>query len=613
MSQDPQSNLLIKLFKELKNTIFFILDKIKNGEWIDLLIIIEAAFIMLLFPKTELTPNGGFIYNLISKYLPESYPIIYLLIVASVFILIIILVLLREYNNFSINKFWLFFVIAFVTIFIFHNLLPITKAREKYHLNDGFSWGEEFLIQAKEGCKYSELDATENYQKNNYKLAESSYSRYTKLCKNDPQVQIFLNNSIAMQSSNRLRIAVVVPIDRIDGIEDSSEILRGVAIAQKEWNSKPKNRKFLVLIADYGHGSEKGDCESDGNSGECKKARQVATTLSQEDRILGIIGPFSSGATQASAKIYQDAELVAISPTSTAVRSNQDSCQSEKFICLNPYIFRTAPNDSILIRKLIKKIPPEIKKIAIVYEGKSPYSRLFKLTFTNAFSSDQAPDSIINLQNDQSNVCNFSRQRGFNVEECLNIAKGQEYEDNALLLVPSAKNAQDIQKVLEKNQDEQYRLFILGSDSMYKHSFIAKTEGMLIAVPWHRRDDIPCEDNSERLECKAASDFDDSPLKPDFSGLPIRNPLKINWRTATAYDAAKALMNGLQQASEKDCRFRGDKCLRRKLKDILLTSKVEGFLGSEEIKFNQYGDRANDDEKLGVVVEVNNGNFIHKQ
>ncbi|WP_081594686.1 ABC transporter substrate-binding protein [Allocoleopsis franciscana] len=81
-------------------------------------------------------------------------------------------------------------------------------------------------------------------------------------------------------------------------------MLRGVAQAQNEFNQKQKGVRIKILIAD------------DGN--KSAHAKQIAKDLVKKKEILAVVGHFTSDSTLAPSKIYQQNQLLSISPTSAA-------------------------------------------------------------------------------------------------------------------------------------------------------------------------------------------------------------------------------------------------------------------------------------------------------
>jgi branched-chain amino acid transport system substrate-binding protein len=360
-------------------------------------------------------------------------------------------------------------------------------------------------------------------------------------------------------------------------------------------------RKLIVGIADDGF--------LENQNKEAENARKIADFLVKRP-ILGAIGHSTSTATQAAGIIYQENRVVAISPSSTAIRSPEPT---DNTITLNDYVFRTASNDSIAVKQLFEYIVDntKIKKIAIVHNDDT-YSIGYKRMLTEQFKQRDGYEVI---NGDESNKdCDLSND--FDVDYCLKKV-GKQAE--ALLLVPSSPRAKN-RGIITILKEAFLPLF--GADTMYNLE-VAKAlkdvnKSIIIPVPWHRSNP-----NSKLF-----------PLQLDAEKY--FGPRAVNWNTAMAYDATLTLAHGLQGAS-KTCsgwikltlnRFDTDSCLRSELKNEL--SKPDFFVDKSAveggvIQFDKFGDRCAEEtdennkqggycgkqnNKIGVLVEAKNGNFF---
>ena len=430
--------------------------------------------------------------------------------------------------------------------------------------------------------------------------------------KNSSESIIYKSNRkalrIATNPFNRpFKIATSLPINWVKGTFNAEEVLRGVAIAQQQWNEdkKHKNSQMIVLVADDGY---------DNPDDEEIIAQEVAEELTVQKDILGVIGHFSSAATQATADIYKKKNLVLISPTSTAIRCNETANESSDCLKLNDYVFRTALNEENVIKNLLRYINQTARddsKIAILYEEDDPYSRLYK----NIFMKQAESIDRIKVVNPSSgvDVCDASaleQLEQFDPSPCFRLS--QDEAVNTLLLIPSTKNNVWVEKVIESNREKGYK--ILGSDSMYQESFIKvngktreETEGMLISLSWHRRIDSEssCNDKSLELECRAAKLF----IPQSASEF---RPLGINWRTATGYDAAQVLFHTIEDTAMTSCgiqKYFGMRsgCIKNSLQQSLSNVSISGDneVSQGIIKFSN-GDRDGID---GVIVKASGGSF----
>ena len=490
---------------------------------------------------------------------------------------------------------------------------------------DCFSWGENILMSYGYIQDNQSLDS-DNYQEGNedidlnksvslwdkckqsWRLKASATAVYDTdkaidtlkafrgQCPNDAEAVIYWNNLQALQSGRTFDIAVSLPISVKGGESESQELLRGVAIAQSEINqSSIANRKLLVGIADDGFNSNNKEDQALIVKTEREAAETIASGLINYPQIVGVIGHFSSDATEAANAIYNNS-LVTISPTSTAIRNSQDysttGITQGKGINLNNFTFRTALSDGEVVSALISQLEDKgYRKIAVIYESNSKYSQLFKETFEEAFT--YAGGLLI----DDQDKCDFNRSIDYKEISCLQAAK--ESGAQALFLVPSTKSSKSVRDLIIKNSED-FEFPLIGADSMYDKSFLdEKTLDMLIYITWHR------------------SDLDVGKTDFESSALEIFKTPDVNWRTATAYDATKVLAHGIDITSNAYCSkekwisrlFFNDKtylkCIRTNLQSTVSSKefKANGVSGNDSIRFDKHGDRKNVND-LGVFVKV---------
>ncbi|UUO15660.1 ATP-binding protein [Dolichospermum heterosporum] len=139
----------------------------------------------------------------------------------------------------------------------------------------------------------------EAFKKGDYQQAAELFKKAGENNKDDPEVLIYYNNSLARQQGSPRTLGVVVPIDK--NTSDAQEILRGVAQAQDQFNRNFKGRLVEIVIA---------------NDSNTEQAKQVAQELVKDTSILGIIGHDSSDATEVALPEYAEAGLKIIFPTS---------------------------------------------------------------------------------------------------------------------------------------------------------------------------------------------------------------------------------------------------------------------------------------------------------
>ncbi|MDM9380571.1 ABC transporter substrate-binding protein [Chlorogloeopsis sp. ULAP01] len=356
-------------------------------------------------------------------------------------------------------------------------------------ISERISFGEKFLTPREISPIKKESIAA--LASGSYEKAISNLQAALQLQKNDPEALIFLNNARIGVGKN-YTIVASVPLGT--DLNSSLEILRGVAQAQNEINTAGgiKGVPLKVGIA------------NDDNHPEI--AKQIAKVLVNNPQVLGVVGPYASDVTLAAGTIYTSGELVAISPVSTSVKISNFS----------RYIFRTVPSDFMAARALARYTIENLQKknVAVFFNSQSNYSQSLKSEFVSSVSLEGGQ---VSTEFDLSQS-NFSAAKS--VEQA--IKQGAE----VLML---AANTNTLDKALQVVQVNQKRLKLLGGDDVYtsKTLEIGREQAveMVLAVPWH-------------IDGMHNSDFPRQSRQ--LWGA------DVNWRTALAYDAAKALIEGLK-------------------------------------------------------------------
>jgi branched-chain amino acid transport system substrate-binding protein len=357
-------------------------------------------------------------------------------------------------------------------------------------ITDRISFGEKTL---------SPIEASPTKKEGITALASSNYSRAIsnleaalKLNKNDPETLIFLNNARIGTAKN---YTVVATIPLGTDPNGSLEILRGIAQAQNEINAVGGIKRVLLKVG----------IANDDNNPEV--AQQIANALVQNQEVLGVIGPYASDVTLAAGTIYTSGQLVAISPISTSVKISNFS----------RYIFRTVPSDFMAARALAKYMVENLQKknAAVFFNSQSNYSQSLKSEFVSSVSLEGGQ---VSSEFDLSKA-DFSAAKS--VEQA--IKQGAE----VLML---AANTDTLDKALQVVQVNQKRLNLLGGDDIYTPKTLEigqqQTVGMVVAVPWH-------------IDSNLSADFPQK-SRQLWGG-------DVNWRTALAYDATRALIAALER------------------------------------------------------------------
>jgi eukaryotic-like serine/threonine-protein kinase len=344
--------------------------------------------------------------------------------------------------------------------------------------------------------------------KNAFSDAEKHFTEQLKIYPDDPEARIALNNARAAKNGNFVKIAVCVPKQGI-----AEEMLRGSAIIQEEINnSRTKLIQGKMLFIQI--------CTDDEDSDQ---AKNVAKELASEQTIIGVIGHYSSDATLAAGEIY-NRDLVAISPTSTAVRDVRD-------FPLSKYVFRVSPDNSLAAKKLVKYIklkqqksptPLSPAKVAILYRDgdNTSYNRSFRKEFNN---------EIVKQSFDIVDECNLGDKKN-SIKTCMEQAKRK--EANFMLIATSNDyflRQGNPSEVSSSSGD----MTLLAGNAIYSEA--ANTSGftnkLIIAVQWIRSE-LP--QQLPEVENQANNIFGESGQR-----------VLINYRTAMTYDATKAMVEGI--------------------------------------------------------------------
>lgn len=336
----------------------------------------------------------------------------------------------------------------------------------------------------------------EAFAQGNYAQAIAEFEASLKANANDPETLIYLNNAQAV-NQNPVKIAVVVPIGA--NLNVAQEMLRGVAQAQNQLNQEGGINGRWLQVKIF----------NDNN--DIAKAQQVAADIVRTQDILAVVGHNSSDVSLVAASEYQAGEIVMITPTSDATAVTREASGR------NNFIFRTIPSirfqADTLSRYLINVVNRD--KIAICIDSQAEYSLSLKQDFTSAIFADGG--EIIEVP------CDFLAP-DFNPNTIISQAVSQ--GATAILLSPSVDRINLAIDVAKANQN---RLFLLGSATLYTFDTLkngqSNVRGMVLAVPWHPdvfNNNFP--QTSQQL----------------WGGA-------VNWRTALAYDATNAIIEGLRR------------------------------------------------------------------
>lgn len=363
-------------------------------------------------------------------------------------------------------------------------------ATQPIALQDRFSNGDKLLTG--DGASAEKQAAIAAMAQKDYTAAITDLEAALQSKRNDPEALIYLNNA-RIGNKKAYTIAVSVPVATAP--EPALEILRGVAQAQNETNQNGGIQGVPLKVVTV----------SDDN--DPAVVRQVASALVQDAAVLGVVGHFGSDASLAGADIYQNGGLVMISPTSTSVEiANKGN-----------YVFRTVPSDRFTATTLVSYLLDKLSKqnTVVYFNSGSDYSTSLKNQFTTALTTGGGQV----IEEVDVSAANFNAGQS--------IERAQQQGADVLVL---ATNTPTLQQALQVIQANQRQFPLVGGDSLYNPQVLqvgqANAEGMVVAVPWIVLSHLnsPFVRTSQKL----------------WGG-------DVNWRTAMAYDATLALIEGLEE------------------------------------------------------------------
>ncbi|MBC6473830.1 MAG: amino acid ABC transporter substrate-binding protein [Hormoscilla sp. GM102CHS1] len=243
---------------------------------------------------------------------------------------------------------------------------------------------------------------------------------------------------------------------------------------------------------------------------------------------------------------YEKAGLAMVSPTSTSTTLS------------GRVFFRTVPSDAVSGTKLAEYAKNQLgkKRVAVFYNPNSSYSSSLKEAFVGRFQPLGGNAQIIDM-NDAD----------LNVEQ--EVRKLQDKDADAIVLFPNTSLISVSVAIARANRQQ---MLMLGGDALYRPQTLTSggnaVEGLILAVPWFAQTTY-----AQKAEQR-------------WGG-------QVSWRTATSYDATRAL---IQSFSENASR-----------KTVLDNLQYTYLPGSEtsgsELQFQPTGDRVGEP----ILVKVRRG------
>ncbi|WP_333181173.1 bifunctional serine/threonine-protein kinase/ABC transporter substrate-binding protein [Microcoleus sp. S13_C3] len=443
---------------------------------------------------------------------------------------------------------------------------------------DGLSAGEEILFtSSRPRLKKKGVD---EFAASNSKLALKNFKEsWQKEYGKDPETLVYMNNAFLEASKTPYyTIAVALPIgsrnpDTPAHLGDrAKEVLRGVAQAQTEVNlGLPSSRSdldfpglgFLPSKAIKGKGL-KVVIADDANDEE--EAKRKAQLLVNQPDILAVVGHTNSEMTMPTVDIYNDNNLVLISPGASTEELTYE---------LRRFFFRTQYTSSLIAKDLADYLLAKTtKKAAILYNEENPFSASFKQEFTKYFG-DSKGGKIVRIRDFDLSKKDFNAQRAIKEIE----AKGE----TGIALVPDAQVTNSLNNAVEIMKVNDDRNWIVGAWTLMRSGTLELAsqrqqksfKKLLLSVGWH-----PLNSPNKEFPQQARS---------LWGG-------EVNTRTASAYDAARALIKALEMQQEPS---------REGMQKTLSSPDFSAWGATGTIQFNspENGNRKNPPSDLVHIVE----------
>ncbi|MGB3267353.1 MAG: bifunctional serine/threonine-protein kinase/ABC transporter substrate-binding protein [Microcoleus sp.] len=442
---------------------------------------------------------------------------------------------------------------------------------------DALSCGEEILI--KTSSPRLKQKGVQEFAQSNYQSAFNFFKKsWNEEYGKDPETLIYMNNAFLEASkSPYYTIAVPLPISRIN-LESSThlgdrakELLRGVAQAQTEVNlGLPNSRSnhdfpgqdFLQGKAINGKGL-KIIISNDANDG--KEAKQRAISLVNKPDVLAVVGHANSEMTMHTVDIYNQNNLVLMSP---GAATEELTYEPRKFF------FRTQYTSSLIAQNLADYLlAKNQKQVAILYNQASPFSASFREEFTKYFRDSQG-GKIVGIRDFDLSRKDFNAQRA--------IKEIQANRETAIVLVPDDQVTKSLENAFEIMKLNGDRNWIVGAWTLMRLQTLELASGqqklfkkLIMSVGWH-----PLNSPNKEFPQQARSLWGGD----------------VNTRTASNYDAARAIIKGLEMQQQPS---------REGMQKTLSSPdfSADGATGTIQFESPKNGNRKNPPSDLVHIVE----------
>lgn len=422
------------------------------------------------------------------------------------------------------------------------------------------------LVREKVRLKRQNCFATKENYREAVKLLKSSWQE-----KKDPETLIYLNNALLEATrADYYTLAVVVPILKnadgsIKNTDLAKELLRGVAQAQTEVNLEwVKNNTELgqnfpgqsLLKGQAIRGKGLKIIISD-DANWVKEAILRSKALVKKTDILAVIGHYTSDMTVETVDIYNDNNLVLMSPGATT----EELTQAKR-----KFFFRTVPSTSGEVEPLVNYLLEKgQKKVIGFYNPSSPFSSSFWEEFEKQFTSKGGKI----VKKFDLSAKNFDAAKA--------IAEANKAGEVALALVPDGQVTDSLDKAIALLEVDRGRHLTIGAWGHYDPRTLAVMEKIVrgqslkelaISVSWH-----PLSSPNRDFPRQASKLWGGA----------------VNVRTAFAYDTARALIEAIA---------RQERPTRRGMQQTLSRRDFQAYGATGTIAFESNGNRKNPPAEL---------------
>lgn len=359
--------------------------------------------------------------------------------------------------------------------------------------------------------------------------------------KRNPSTLIAYNNakilqdiqSRSLQVEDVYPIAVAIPLSDAEGaVEAGQHILSGIAKKQDELNNSLGDKKLFIIISD--------------DENKENKAKEISKKLSENLKILGVIGPYSSSNLADVLPIYTDKQVPLISPTVTAAMKDIKDDKSLKGFFKKQeekktFFFKTSEDTDASIRISLDYLKKQGYKQLIIFADDEDLYGLSLLQRLREQSKNQF--SIVEYKN--SDFISLRRNAGLTITKITQdlIGKyGTQKDETAILYLQGAyKDEKDtasskgkLIRVLEANQGA---FLVVGSNTVRRKELFEDVENnhkilnqLVVMQPWFTLKD------SQEFE-----QYQDFWKSEDI----------INWGYVMGYDATQVLLYAIANRANK--------------------------------------------------------------